>query len=34
MTTEQALRRLERLGYTMGDECIQRVVSYMDDCLT
>lgn len=34
ITTEQALRRLERLGFTMEDECIQRAVSYMDDCLT
>lgn len=33
-TTEQALRRLERLGFTMEDECIRRAVSYMDDCLT
>lgn len=33
-TTEQALRRLERLGYTMEDECIQKAVSYMNDCLT
>ena len=34
ITTEQALRRLERLGYTMEDACIQKAVSYMDDCLT
>ncbi len=34
ITTEQALRRLERLGYTIEDECIQKAVSYMDDCLT
>lgn len=33
MTTEQALRRLERLGYTMEDECIQKAVAYMNDCL-
>lgn len=33
VTTEQALRRLERLGYTIEDECIQRAVSYMNDCL-
>ena len=33
MTTEQALRRLERLGYTAKDECVQRAVCYMDDCL-
>jgi len=34
ITTEQALRRLERLGYTMEDPCIQKAVSYMEDCLT
>lgn len=34
ITTEQALRRLERLGYTIEDECIQKAVSYMNDCLT
>ena len=34
MTTEQALRRLERLGYTIEDKCIQKAVCYMDDCLT
>lgn len=34
LTTEQALRRLERLGYTIEDECIQKAVAYMDDCLT
>lgn len=34
ITTEQALRRLQRLGFTMEDDCIQRAVSYMDDCLT
>lgn len=33
MTTEQALRRLERLGFTIGDECIQKAVYYMNDCL-
>lgn len=33
ITTEQALRRLECLGYTIEDECIQKAVSYMDDCL-
>lgn len=32
-TTEQAPRRLERLGYTIDDECIQKAVSYMNDCL-
>lgn len=34
LTTEQALRRLERLGYSMEDECIDRAVAYMSDCLT
>ncbi len=34
LSTEQALRRLERLGYTIEDECIQRAVAYMNDCLT
>ena len=34
ITTEQALRRLERLGYTIEDECIQKAVAYMDDCLS
>lgn len=34
ITTEQALRRLERLGYTIEDECIQKAISYMNDCLT
>lgn len=34
ITTEQALRRLERLGYTIEDACIQKAVMYMDDCLT
>lgn len=33
ITTEQALRRLERLGYTIEDECIQKAVRYMSDCL-
>lgn len=33
ITTEQALRRLERLGYTIQDECIQKAVGYMNDCL-
>lgn len=33
ITTEQALRRLERLGYTIEDACIQKAVSYMNDCL-
>lgn len=34
VTTEQALRRLERLGYTIEDTCIQKAVSYMNNCLT
>jgi hypothetical protein len=34
MTTEQALRRLEILGYTIDDEPIAKAVSYMQDCLT
>ena len=33
ITTEQALRRLERLGYTIEDSCIQKAVNYMSDCL-
>lgn len=33
VTTEQALRRLQYLGYTIEDECIQKAVSYMNDCL-
>lgn len=33
ITTEQALRRLEILGYTIEDECIQKAVKYMYDCL-
>lgn len=33
ITTEQALRRLERLGFTIEDECIQKAVLYMGDCL-
>lgn len=34
VTTEQALGRLERLGYTIEDECIQKAVRYMDECLS
>lgn len=34
MTTEQALRRLENLGFTREDACIQKALSYMTDCLT
>lgn len=33
ITTEQALRRLEQLGYTIEDECIKKAVNYMNDCL-
>lgn len=33
VTTEQALSRLLRLGFSMEDECIRRAVGYMDDCL-
>ena len=33
ITTEQAVRRLERLGCTIEDECIQKAVQYMSDCL-
>ena len=33
VTTEQALRRLERLGFTAEDACIQKAVAYLDDCL-
>lgn len=34
LTTEQALRRLQILGYTMEDECIQKAVRYLEDCLS
>jgi hypothetical protein len=34
ITTEQAIRRLEILGYTINDEPIIKAVSYMQDCLT
>lgn len=34
MTTEQALRRLKILGFTIEDACIQKAVGYMNDCLT
>lgn len=34
VTTEQALRRLEILGFSINDECIQKAVMYMHDCLT
>lgn len=33
ITTEQAIRRLEILGYTIKDEPIAKAVSYMHDCL-
>ena len=33
ITTEQALRRLLYLGYTIEDDCIKKAVSYMNDCL-
>jgi hypothetical protein len=33
LTTEQPLRRLYFLGYTIEDEVIQRAVQYMGDCL-
>lgn len=33
VTTEQALARLRRLGFTIDDPCIRRAVDYMDDCL-
>lgn len=33
LTTEQALRRLEILGYTIEDEPIQKAVHYMHQCL-
>ena len=34
ITTEQAIRRLSIFGFTIDDEPIQRVVVYMEDCLT
>jgi len=33
ITTEQALSRLRRLGYTIEDNCIHRAVNYMNECL-
>lgn len=33
ITTEQALRRLQILGYTIDDEPIEKAVSYLCDCL-
>ena len=34
MTTEQALRRLGILGYTIDDKPVKKAVGYMNDCLT
>lgn len=34
VTTEQALRRLEILGFTAEDECIRKALAYMHRCLT
>ena len=34
LTTERALQCLERLGFTIEDECIENAVSYMRDCLS
>jgi len=34
ITTEQALRRLEILGFTIDDKPIKKAVNYMNDCLT
>jgi hypothetical protein len=33
MTTEQALRRLDILGFTIDDKPIKNAVKYMNDCL-
>ncbi len=33
-TTEQALTRLQRLGFSMQDDCIRNAVRYMERCLT
>jgi len=33
MTTEQALRRLEILGYTINDKPIQKAMKYLQNCL-
>jgi hypothetical protein len=33
-TTEQALRRLEALGFTIEDDCIKKAVDVLIDCLT
>lgn len=34
VTTEQALRRLEILGFTEEDPCIRKALDYMDNCLS
>jgi hypothetical protein len=34
MTTEQALRRLEILGFTSDDKPIKKALKYMHSCLT
>jgi hypothetical protein len=34
MTTEQALRRLEILGFSINDKPIQKAVKYLHNCLT
>ena len=34
LTTEQALRRLEILGFTIDDKPIKKAVKYLSDCLT
>jgi len=33
ITTEQAINRLRRLGFTKDDEPIQKALTYMRDCL-
>lgn len=33
LTTEQALRRLQILGFSMADEPVQKALHYLDDCL-
>ena len=33
ITTEQAIRRLQILGYTINDKPVMKAVSYMQDCL-
>ncbi|HWQ29773.1 MAG TPA: hypothetical protein VN549_02190 [Negativicutes bacterium] len=34
LTTEQALRRLQILGYTLEDDPIKKAVNYLHDCLS